>query len=95
MMKEIRSILPATNIKCCRFDLCQAWWRKIQNLGLPNEYKDSANFKIGKWLTAYVGLAFLPKIDMDNIRLQVTTIVSTQLNNTRHTVSVDSFRLPK
>lgn len=27
--------------------------------------------------------------------LQVKTIVSTQLNNTRHTVSVDSFRLPR
>jgi hypothetical protein len=39
MMKVIHSIFPATNIKCCRFHLGQAWWRKIQNLGLANEYK--------------------------------------------------------
>jgi hypothetical protein len=33
----VRSIFPATDIKCCRFHLGQAWWRKIQKLGLPNE----------------------------------------------------------
>jgi hypothetical protein len=52
MMKVIRSIFLATNIKCCRFHLSQAWWRKIQNLGLANEYTDSTNSEIGKWLTA-------------------------------------------
>jgi hypothetical protein len=57
MMKVIRSIFPATIIKCCRFHLGQAWWRKIQNLGLANEYKDSANSEIGKLLTAFFGLA--------------------------------------
>jgi hypothetical protein len=118
----------ATVLLGCRFHLGQAWWRKIQNLGLANEYKDSANSEIGKLLTAFFGLAdtyitqeslFPPhlktatfdnssrkdgtdhfhhrflKIDMDNIRLQVKTIVSTQLNKTRHTVSVDIFRLPR
>ena len=66
MMKGIRSIFPATNIKYCRFHLGQAWWRKIQNLGLANEYKDSANSEIGKGLTAFFGLAFLPYSDVEN-----------------------------
>ena len=55
MMKVIRSIFPATNIKC-RFHLGQAWWRKIQNLGLANGYKESVNSEIGKWLTAFLVL---------------------------------------
>lgn len=66
MMKVIRSIFPATNIKCCRFHLGQPWSRKIQNLGLANEYKDSANSEIGKWLTVFFGFAFLPYSDVEN-----------------------------
>jgi hypothetical protein len=70
--------LQVKTIVSSRFDLGQAWWRKIQNLGLANEYKDSANSETGKWLTAFFGLAFLPYSG-----LQVKTIVSIQLNNTR------------
>lgn len=59
MMKAIRQVLPTATIKCCRFHLGQAWWRKIQNLGLSYDYKDS-NSEISKWLSAFFGLAFLP-----------------------------------
>ncbi|KAE9530452.1 hypothetical protein AGLY_010914 [Aphis glycines] len=32
-------------LKGCRFHLEQSWWRKIQNLGLANEYKSDSELK--------------------------------------------------
>jgi hypothetical protein len=31
---------PNVTLKGCRFHLAQSWFRKIQKLGLPNDYKD-------------------------------------------------------
>jgi len=45
------SVWPETNIKGCRFHLGQSWWRKIQNLGLTNEYK--SDFEFSKYLTIF------------------------------------------
>lgn len=42
----------------CRFHLSQAWWRKIQNLGLSSEYKNKES-DIGKWLRYCFGIMFL------------------------------------
>lgn len=42
----------------CKFHLGQAWWRKIQSLGLSTEYKDTTS-EIGKWLTYIFGLPLL------------------------------------
>jgi len=33
------STWPEIIIKGCRFHIAQSWWRKIQTLGLSNEYK--------------------------------------------------------
>jgi hypothetical protein len=41
---SILSVWPETNIKGCKFHLGQRWWRKIQSLGLSNEYKSDSEF---------------------------------------------------
>ncbi|KAF0760114.1 Uncharacterized protein FWK35_00017509 [Aphis craccivora] len=34
-------VWPSTNIIGCRLHLTQAWYRKIQELGLSTEYKEN------------------------------------------------------
>jgi len=48
---------PLTSLLACRFHLGQAWWRKIQALGLANDYKQDTD--VGKWLKIFYGLMFL------------------------------------
>ena len=57
MLTVLKDIYPMTVIKCCRFHLGQAWWRKIQCLGLGNEYKDNIR-DICQWLKLSFGLHF-------------------------------------
>jgi len=49
----VLSIWPSTNLIGCRFHLTQAWYRKIQELGLTTEYKKNW------WLRTTFGLTFL------------------------------------
>ncbi|CAC5384871.1 unnamed protein product [Mytilus coruscus] len=58
MHNAFRSVFTDTRIECCRFHLGQSWWRKIQKLGLSDEYKNK-ECEIGLWLTKFFGLAFL------------------------------------
>lgn len=44
----------------------QAWWRKIQALGLANDYKDQSSSEVGKWLSGLFGLAFLPHSEVED-----------------------------
>ena len=48
-------------LKCtllgCKFHLTQAWWRKIQHLGLACDYKN--NTEVGKYLRTLFGLPYL------------------------------------
>jgi hypothetical protein len=37
----LKEIFPDAQLKSCRFHLAQAWWRKIQSVGLSNEYKNA------------------------------------------------------
>lgn len=53
-----REFWPDINIRGCHFHLSQAWWRKIQGLGLAVEYKNQDSV-IGKWLKVFFGLTFL------------------------------------
>lgn len=48
---------PESTIVGCRFHLSQAWFRKLQALGLSTEYKN--NTEIGKKLKYFFGLQFL------------------------------------
>ena len=52
-------------VKCLRFHLGQACWRKIQTLSLSQEYKDSTN-EMGKWLKHSFGLRFLCHSDVED-----------------------------
>ena len=61
--EAVLSIWPNVLIKACQFHLGQAWYRKIQNLGLSGEYKDSAS-DIGKWLKKFFGLSYLESADV-------------------------------
>lgn len=54
----VKSVWPTVNIVGCRFHLSQAWWRKIQNLGLSSEYKNEES-DVGKWLKSTFGLQYL------------------------------------
>ncbi|KAF6215693.1 hypothetical protein GE061_000024 [Apolygus lucorum] len=50
-----KKVWPTTNVRGCKFHLAQAWFRKIQNLGLVTEYKDEDS-EIGDWLRWSFGL---------------------------------------
>ena len=58
MHTVVKEVFPGVIIKGCRFHLGQAWWRKIQNLGLAKEYKKRGS-EVSKWLHHFFGLAFL------------------------------------
>ena len=64
VMNVIRELFPDVTIKCCRFHLGQAWWRKIQNLGLSRDYKESS--KLGNWFSGFFGLTFLPAGEIED-----------------------------
>lgn len=51
-------------ISGCHFHLSQAWWRKIQSLGLAQEYKCSESV-IGRWLKVFFGLSFLSHVEIE------------------------------
>uniref|UniRef100_A0A0P4VQ93 MULE transposase domain-containing protein n=1 Tax=Scylla olivacea TaxID=85551 RepID=A0A0P4VQ93_SCYOL len=65
MLTVLRERFPTAVIKCCRFHLGQAWWRKIQNLGLSKDYKDT-NSDIGQWLKLSFGLHFIDPTDVED-----------------------------
>lgn len=53
-----KQIWPNVCVKACQFHLSQAWYRKIQSLGLTKEYKDTES-PVGQWLKLFFGLSFL------------------------------------
>lgn len=53
----ILAVWPGTQIVGCRFHLRQAWYRKIQGLGLQTDYNDMK--EKGKWIRYIFGLTFL------------------------------------
>ena len=53
-----RHFWPDVAIKGCQFHLAQAWYRKIQSLGLTSEYK-SQDSAVGQWLKTFFGISFL------------------------------------
>ncbi|CAG2206186.1 unnamed protein product [Mytilus edulis] len=65
VMVVVRNLFPSALLKCCRFHLSQAWWRKIQALGLSKEYKECTT-EVGKWLHKFFGLSFLPDADVED-----------------------------
>jgi len=60
------TVWPTIILHGCRFHLSQAWWRKIQNLGLTSEYKNDLS-EIGQWLRRIFGLSLLEPENVGNI----------------------------
>ena len=62
-MNAVRAVLPDSRLHGCRFHLGQSWWRRIQALGLSEEYKDKGT-PIGQWLMLFFGLSLLSPVDV-------------------------------
>lgn len=56
---SVSEVFPYCKIIGCRFHLAQAWYRKILQIGLSNEYRNPSS-DIGKWLHYVFGLTYLP-----------------------------------
>ncbi|KAL4126087.1 hypothetical protein QTP88_010316 [Uroleucon formosanum] len=61
----ITSQLHQVTVRGCRFHLYQLWWRKIQQFGLSNEFKDNAS-EIGQLLKLFFGLPLLSPEDVED-----------------------------
>lgn len=56
---------PFIVIKSTRFHLGQAWWQKLQDLGLAKKYRNKKTEK-SKWLHDFFGLAFLDSDEVED-----------------------------
>jgi hypothetical protein len=59
VISSIHTALPTSRHMCCRFHRAQAWWRKIQNVGLSTTFRDNGS-NTAKWLKRFFGLSLLP-----------------------------------
>jgi hypothetical protein len=73
-MLAAEAAFPNIQIRGCRFHLGQAWWRRIQDLGLAKHYKCSDS-EIGKWLTYFNGLAFLRPMEVQDAFVELFAIM--------------------
>ena len=60
----LSSTWPSCKIRLCHFHLSQAWFRKIQELGLTAEYKNNDS-EIGQWLKLFFAIPLLPTEDIE------------------------------
>lgn len=65
MHNAIAVLFPETSISGCLFHLCQAWYRKIAEIGLSKEYKCKES-ETGAWLKSIFGLPFLNKEEVED-----------------------------
>lgn len=61
----VLKVWPNMQVKGCRFHLGQAWYRKIQSLGLSNNYKVKDD-EVGAFLRIFFGLPFLPPQEVED-----------------------------
>jgi hypothetical protein len=59
----VTTVWPGLEVKACLFHLGQNWWRKIQSLGLSQQYgkKDS---EVSQFLKKLFGLWVLPPAEV-------------------------------
>ncbi|KAL4135482.1 hypothetical protein QTP88_007088 [Uroleucon formosanum] len=60
----IKDVWPTTNLKACRFHLGQAWFRKMQSLGLAKPYMKPG--EMSEYLKLFFGLPFLRPDEVDD-----------------------------
>jgi hypothetical protein len=71
MVNLLREEFREVEIKGCRLHFGQAWYRKIQSLGLAQDYKDKSS-EIGKWLSQFFGLPFYTWVCRIKLIIEVT-----------------------
>lgn len=65
MHKAVRILWPTCSIKVCNFHLGQCWFRKLQSLGLTQEYR-AQDSEIGNWLKIFFSMPALPKDEIED-----------------------------
>jgi hypothetical protein len=65
MHTVLNDVFPVVSLKCCRLHLGQAWYRKMQNLCLSQDYQDSDS-EVGKWLKQSCGLHFFDPTEVED-----------------------------
>jgi hypothetical protein len=60
---SLKTVFPTVQISGCHYHFSQAIWRKIQQLGLVQEYKENAEVRL--ILRMCVALAYIPLPDID------------------------------
>lgn len=73
-------VWPKVRMVGCRFHLTQAWWRKIQEIGLVTEYRDKKS-ELGKWLHLFFALPFLDPAEVSDAFVE--NIMAEQPNDPR------------
>ena len=63
VMNSKKTNFPNCAISCCHFHLGQVWWRKIQNLGLTELFRDRSSEE-GSWLRSFF---WLPCVDAASV----------------------------
>ncbi|XP_070201967.1 uncharacterized protein [Littorina saxatilis] len=63
--KAVLKIWPNASIQGCFFHLSQAWYRKINSLGLSVDYQQPDS-DVGLWLKRFFGLSFLNPTEVED-----------------------------
>ena len=69
-MNSIKTNFPNCAISCCRFHLGQAWWRKIQNLGLTELFRDRSSEE-DSWLRSFYELPCVDAASVSDVFVDV------------------------
>jgi hypothetical protein len=59
----VTTVWPGLEVKVCRFQLGQSWWRKIQSLG-PNKQYGKKDSEVSHYLKTIFGLSLLPTTEV-------------------------------
>ena len=63
-MSAVTTVFPQAALRGCRFHLRQSWWRRMQSLGLSEDYKQKS-IPEAKWLVQFYGLSLLPANEVE------------------------------
>ena len=59
----VTTVWPGLEVNTCRFHLGHSWWRKMQSLGLSNQY-GKKNSELSQFLKKIFGLSLLPPAEV-------------------------------
>ena len=87
-IEALKSSFPNANIKGCSFHFAQAYWRKIQSVGLAREYQQDTELR--NILKSFVALALIPQEDI-YIGFQKLKETTAKMQNEKITEFVSYF----